>query len=206
MKKRKIYILAIAFLLGFFVVLQSRSFQNANDILLRDMESNIFQEISILRQKNNDLRKEVQSLELQIEQFADQNSTLAAIDDEIKKYMKLSGRISVFGPGILVSIDGPIITPWIIDLVNEFFNSGAQAVSVNGIRIVNSTVGFDTLPKGQILLNGSILSSPYTFAVIGDSSSLKTILELPGGIFSRLKMAFPGLKIESTVKDILQIG
>ena len=50
------------------------------------------------------------------------------------------------------------------------FNSTAQAVSINGIRITNQTAGFDVLPKGQIFLNGSILTYPYIFEAIGEGS------------------------------------
>ena len=104
-----------------------------------------------------------------------------------------------------MTLDGKFSTPWMIDIVNELFNSGAQAVSVNGIRIVNKTSGFDTLPKGQILLNGSILSSPYTVNAIGESSTLATLIQSPGGIFDRLKKAFPTLKSTITTKDIIQM-
>lgn len=203
--KKKIYILTTAVLLGFFAVVQSRSFKNV-DFLLRDAESNIFQEISILKQKNEDLKSEISELELALAQLADQNLALQAIEDEIKKYSKLGGSLSIFGPGLTVTIDGTIATPWIVDLVNDFFNSGAQSVAINGIRLVNSTIGFDTLPQGQILLNGSILSPPYIFDVIGESSSLNNILELPGGVFDRLKSAFPGIKIETVSKEIIQMG
>lgn len=203
--KKKIYILVTAVLLGFFAVVQSRSYENV-DFLLRDAESNIFQEIRILKQKNEDLKSEISELELTLSQLADQNLALKAIEDEIKKYRKLSGGLSIFGPGLTVTIDGTITTPWIVDLVNDFFSSGAQAVAVNGIRLANPTTGFDTLPQGQILLNGSILSPPYVFDVIGESSSLKNILEVPGGVFDRLKSAFPGVKIETVSKDIIQMG
>ena len=89
--------------------------------------------------------------------------------------------------------------------MNEFFNLGAQAVSVNGIRIINKTAGFDTLPQGQILLNGSILSPPYTFNALGESSTLKSLLESPGAFIPRLKISFPGIKVYVSTKDIIQM-
>ncbi len=205
MQVRKLYILITATLLGFLVAVQSRSFENV-DLLLRDRQSNVFQEFNILKDKNKDLRDEVRDLELSIKQLSDQNLALNTIEEEINEYKKLSGNVSVFGPGISVLIDGPITTAWAVDLVNEFFNSGAQAVSVNGIRITNQTSGFDTLPQGQILLNGSILSSPYTFNVIGESSTLISILELPGGIFDRLNAAFKNTEVEIISKEIVQMG
>lgn len=202
---RKLYLTVTAFFLGLLIVLQSRSFETVSEQFLRDSQSNIFQEIKILKEKNEDLKKEIADLENTSRLLEDQNSALDAVQDQIDKYLKLSGRTAVFGPGLEISINGNLSTPWMIDLINEFFNSGADAVSVNGIRIVNRTVGFDTLPQGQILLNGSILSSPYIFNVIGESSTLKSILESPAGIFERLNSALPGLKIQTVSKEIIQM-
>lgn len=206
MHKRKIYILIIALFLGFFIIVQTRSFEDAHELLVRDIDSNIFQEIHILKTKNEDLRKEIEELESTLARFTDQNLALEAIQDEIEKYEKLTGDISVFGPGVIVTINEEITTPWLIDLINDFFNSGAQAVAINGIRIVNKTVGFDTLPLGQILLNGSIISPPYSFIVLGEPNSLTSIFNLPGGIFDRIKAAFPSMEIDIISKEILQIG
>jgi len=203
--ERKIFILGTAMILSFFVVLQINSFGNVNDSLQRDSKSNIFQEIKILKDKNEDLKSEVSDLEDTVSQLNDQGKALTAIQDEINEYTKLSGRAAIFGPGVTITLDGRFSTPWMIDLVNEFFNSGAQAVSVNGIRIVNNTSGFDTLPKGQILLNGSILSSPYTVEAIGESLTLSSLVQAPGGIFDRLKKAFPNIKASIVTRDIIKM-
>lgn len=205
MSERKIYILITSVLLGFFIIVQSRSFETVNSLLRRDTSSNIFQEIQILKDTNTDLKKETEDLESTIKQLTNQGQALNAIQEEIDKYTKLSGKSSIFGPGVSVEINGKITTPWAIDLINELFNSGAQAVSVNNIRIINRTVGFDTLPQGQILLNGSILSAPYVFNAVGEPSSLASILDLPGGIFERMKKTFPDAKINIAKKEIIQM-
>lgn len=205
-QSRKYYILGMAIILGFLISLQSKSFENVNKEFQRDVQSNIFQEINILKSKNESLQKEVEDLENGLSQFADQKVALQTIESQIEKYTKLSGKAPIFGPGTSVTISGQISTQWAVDLVNAFFNAGAEAVSLNGIRLVNDTLGFDTLPQGQILLNGSILSSPYVFNAIGESSSLTHILELPGGILNRISAAMPGLLIEVVAKDIIQMN
>ena len=205
MKTPNLYMLITALVLGFFISIQGRSYEIVHNELQRDVQSNIFQEIKILKDKNESLRNEALELENNIDQFADQNSALKAVEAEIDKYNKLSGNSSIFGPGVSITISGNISTPWIVDLVNALFGAGAEAVSINAIRLTNQSSGFDTLPQGQILLNGSILSSPYVFNVIGEPSNMLSILELPGGIFSRINAAIPNLKIESTTKDIIQM-
>lgn len=195
-----------ALIFGFLLVVQGRSFDQVNDVYVRDMESNIFQEINILKDKNRDLRVEIDALNADLEQLSGQGQALDVIQSEIEKYEKLSGRYSVFGPGITVTIAGDITTPWAIDLINNFFNSGAEAIAVNGIRITNTSVGFDTLPKGQILLNGSILAPPFVFDVVGEPATLFDTFTLKGGILDKLKKTFPDLAIGITKKEVIQMG
>lgn len=206
MNIQKTYILITTLILGFFIAIQSRSFESVSNEFQRDVKSNIFQEIKILKEKNESLRKEAEDLEDNLNQFADQNSALSAVEAEIEKYTKLSGSTPVFGSGVSVTVSGQITTPWVVDLVNALFNADSEAVSVNGIRLTNKSAGFDTLPQGQILLNGSVLSPPYVFNALGESSNIISILELPGGIYSRLTAAIPGLKIDSITKDIIQLN
>lgn len=206
MQNKKFYIMIIAIVLGALIVTQMRSFSYVNTILIRDAESNVFQEIKILKDKNKDLLEEVSSLTNTLEQLQDTNSALYAIDEEINKYKKLTGGYPVFGPGVQITVDEELTTPWVIDLINEFFNSSAQAVSINDVRITNQTLGFDTLPQGQMLLNGAILAPPYNFSVIGEPSLILSILELPGGIFDRLEANFPKIEITSVQKEIIKMN
>lgn len=206
MSIKKHYILVTAVALGFLISLQAKSYETVEEEYLRDVQSNIFQEIKILKEKNENLRREVSALERDVENFEDKNLALQAIEDQISRYEKLSGRTPVFGAGITVTIDGDLTTPWMVDLVNAFFNAGAEAISVNNIRLVNRTVGFDTLPRGQTLLNGSIITPPYVFNIVGNSSDIIKFLELPGGIFSRIKAAVPDLDIETSPRDVIQMN
>ena len=206
MNIKKIFILVTSLILGALIIFEARSFDGLSEVFFRDTQSNIFKEIKIMKDKNESLRDEITGLQDTIEQLTDQNSALTAIEEEIEKYEKLSGSNSIFGPGIEIVINGDLTTPWATDLTNAIFNAGAQAVSVNGIRLTNQTIGFDTMPKGQILLNGSvILTSPYTFSAIGESSYLAEIFELPGGIFDKLEASFPNIKIETTHRDIIHM-
>lgn len=202
---RKLWIMLTAFILGALASVQSESLKRATDDLSRERKTNAFQEIKILKEKNSDLQKEIVSLEDSLDSISDQSRSLDVIRDEINKYKKLTGDSPIFGPGIIVSIDGQISVPWLVDLVNEFFNAGGESVSINGIRVTNDTVGFENLPNAKILMNGSVLASPYTFEIIGDSSSLADILNLPGGIFSRIQASFPSVKISLQKKDIIRM-
>lgn len=205
MKEKKIYILVAGLAVLIVVGLKFRVPSGGEEIIERDTDSNVFQEIKILKQKNEDLKKEIGELEQNIKQLTDRNLALQAIQAEVEKYEKLSGRSAVFGPGASVKIVGKIGMPWFVDLVNELFGNGAQAIAVNGIRITNNTAGFDILPQGQILLNGSILSSPYVFESVCEPAVLIAALEAPGGILSRLKQVYPTLEIVLNTHEVIQM-
>lgn len=120
--------------------------------------------------------------------------------------MQLNGKSPIYGPGIEIKISADISSQWLVDFINELFNSTAQAVSINGIRITNQTAGFDVLPKGQIFLNGSILSSPYIFEAIGEGPSILEYLELPGAMFDRIEASFPEVIITTELKELIEMN
>ncbi len=204
-KTKKTYIFVISLIFGFLLIIQTRSYENVNELFTRDMASNVFQEIKILKDGNEDLRHEVEDLEALTTQLADQNLALKAIEEEIQKYNKLNGKSPIYGPGLRVEINTDINSQWLVDFINELFNSTAQAVSINGIRITNQTAGFDVLPKCQIFLNGSILTYPYIFEAIGEGSEVLNILEVPGGIFDRMEASFPGIIIKTELKELIEM-
>ena len=59
--------------------------------------------------------------------------------------------------------------------------------------------------KKQILLNGAILSSPFVCDVIGESSLVVNVLELPGGIMDRMETAFPEIEVSTEIKEVIQM-
>ena len=201
-----IYLTLASFLLGMAIIFQSRAYWGVNEVYKRNIDSNVFQEIKLLKENNEDLESEVESLEKSLAQLSDKNSALEGIEIEIEKYNHISGGQAIFGPGVNIELNGDLTVPWMVDIVNELFGAGAQAVSVNGIRITNSTVGFDSLPKGGIILNGSIVNKPYEIQGIGEPSKIQDLILLPGGIIDRLKLAFPEIEVEVSSKEIMQMS
>ncbi|MBL4694803.1 DUF881 domain-containing protein [Candidatus Gracilibacteria bacterium] len=182
------------------MIIQNRSLESV--ISGRNAGSNIFQEIQILKEKNEDLRKEIDNLEDSLGKLNDQSSVLEAIEGEIAKFKKLSGDYRIYGRGLEISVNEELDTTAIVDLVNEFYSVGAEAVSVNGYRITNAQAGFESLPRGEIMLRGQILSPPYVFAMIGESYAMKELLELPGGILDRIE----GVEFEIKHKDVIPMN
>ncbi len=204
-KYRDLTIIITGILLGFLVVLQSRSFGDVQNQIGRDSRANVFREIQILKDTNQNLGDEITDLETQLDQASNQEQALKGIQDEIQKDKVIAGHVDVSGPGVELTVKNVLPALWFTDIVNEMWSAGAEAVSVNDIRLTNTTIGFDTLPNGQISLNGVILTAPYRFDAIGDKKTLDDALSQTGGIIQRIRDSIAGVDVSIDQKDLVQM-
>lgn len=205
LKKNQLSLLLTALLLGLLISFQARSFENVSEVYGRDNRADVFREIQILKTTNEDLEDQLVDLEHQLSRVSDNQQALTIVREEIETYRALSGEANITGPGIIVKIQGNIRALWLTDIVNELLTAGAEAVSVNNIRLVNSTVGFDTIPSGQILLNSVILSPPYIIESIGERTVLRQALEQPQGIIERMSQNLTDAAVTIEGKDLIEM-
>jgi len=195
-RRRAIFFTSLT--LGLLFIVQSRSFEGLSIAHTRDSASNVFREIQVLRDTNKSLLVEISSLEETYEKTKDSSRSIQALEDEIRKFSMITGGKSIHGPGIRITVPKGADVTTLIDLFNELYNSGAEAVSLNGVRLTGNSFGLDTIPNGQILLRGNILESPYVFLAIGESGTMEASLRQTGGFLRRFEKDHPGrtLKIE----------
>lgn len=205
MKEREVSILLTSAAVGILIVVQSRSFTDVSNVIGRDSRADVFREIQILKTTNEKLTDEITDLEDQLGKASNNEKTLEGVQQEIQKYRTLTGQTSVSGPGVSLTVNGNIKELWLTDILNELFNAGAEAVSINNIRLVDATSGFDTIPNGQIIINGSILKAPYVFHAIGDKKTLREALEQPQGILQRLGQSVGNVNAKVEETDLVTI-
>jgi uncharacterized protein YlxW (UPF0749 family) len=112
---------------------------------------------------------------------------LAGRIDELKSS---AGLTEVSGDGILVTLDAtrpaigaaderrPCFAPDLTDIVNVAWRGGAQAVAINGERVVGSSSVYCV--GGTIVVNGSIVSAPFTVSEVGPASAILAAMDDPG--------------------------
>lgn len=104
------------------------------------------------------------------------------IDKELEQSNIAVGKIDVTGEGVVVTLnDGNYedIIAWdLIYLVNELRYAGAEAISINDIRIINTTDIVDLAGYSYILVGGQRLEAPYVVKAIGNQAYLSSILNL----------------------------
>jgi uncharacterized protein YlxW (UPF0749 family) len=206
MNIKKQILLFFGVMLGILIVAQGKLLFEVKDTLSRDTDKSIFQEIKLLKDKNKDLNKELQSLSENLEKLSNQDLAIEAIKDDIDKFKKISGNYSIFGTGVEVIVISPVHASFIVDLINELNNSGANAIAINGIRISNKTNGIDIMPNGQLFVESFVLSSPYKITAIGDSRSMEELLYANGGLIERTKKNLPDFEIIVQRKEVIQMS
>ncbi len=100
----------------------------------------------------------------------------------------LSGRLPAQGPGVQIHVaDGgkPLEAQALFNLLEELRNAGAEAIQVNGVRLVTTSYFVDS--GGGVVLDGAAIASPYEWTAIGDPETIDRALEIPGGALPRIR-------------------
>jgi uncharacterized protein YlxW (UPF0749 family) len=102
----------------------------------------------------------------------------------------LSGRLPAQGPGVVVTIraaGSELRAQHMFNMLEELRNAGAEVVQVNDVRLVTSSSFVDVADGIQV--DGTLLTPPYRWTVIGDPATLDRALEIPGGALPTVRNA-----------------
>lgn len=165
----------------------------------RSEPKNMLAQLRTFQIANADLRER---LALQEKSFEEMKIRLAqeVVEEEINQLKMLSGEQDVFGPGIEITFSSPMKSFWITDLVAELVNAGAQAVSINDLRLTERTAGFRDV-GGGLVMRRFFLRAPFKISAIGPSNELNQAVSQSGGILDRIKKSTPGMTINYVRKD-----
>jgi uncharacterized protein YlxW (UPF0749 family) len=192
-------ITAVAVVLGFLVVLQIRS-QNPGAELASRSAQELTVLVANLNTQNEGLRDEVARLgaELSDVQAAKSRgeSSLDQLREDIARVRAWAGLDSVRGPGVTITVGGPIDSIAVADLLNELRSAGAEALAVQGSRIVPGAVVGGR--PGALTVGDSQLPDPFTVQVLGSPETITGSLTRAGGIVALLGATFPAVTVTVT--------
>jgi uncharacterized protein YlxW (UPF0749 family) len=159
-----------------------------------------------IQKGNKDLEERLNQLNKQIVGLQEQaaKSDTSNIKGQLATSRIFAGTSPVKGPGITLTIDdskrdtkspNPVTHDTdVMQIVNELFLSGAEAVSVNGERISSATGILCVGPTVRI--NDRLMTPPYKIEAIGQPSTLITGLTMRGGIIDVLKSQKRSLQVQ----------
>ncbi len=192
MKKDKIIVsITVFFMCIVLTCVMFMQFKTARQTNLTDIENmnedELKSEIILWQNRYNEIDQKLTSRNQTIDEYEsilqNNDETAKVLDKELNELEKLVGITDVRGDGIVITLEdndeGQVTATVLLNLVNELKYAGGEAISINGIRIVNMT---DIVDVNYIVqIEGQKISSPYTVNCIGDQNFLLNTLNSKNG-------------------------
>ena len=214
----------MCFILTVAICIQLKTIENTTTTISQSLKENGLRD-EVLRWKERydnvyeELNQSLKELE-EVRKQATQNDTKSsAKQEEIKNNNMLLGLSEVKGEGLQIVIadnntgtlknesealdlsSQVVHYDDLIEVINALNNAGAEAISINGQRIIQTTA--ITCEGNVIKINGQKVSSPYTIKAIGSQGLLYGSLTMIGGYLYILDEA--GVIVETTQMDNLTV-
>jgi uncharacterized protein YlxW (UPF0749 family) len=182
---------ALLALLGFTFAIQVRSV--ADDPTVTAMgEEDLVRILANLDAHEERLREEIAELQETQRRLTtagqSQQEALAEAERRADELGILAGTLPAEGPGVVVRLHGgpeAVSATTLLDTVQELRSAGAEVMQVEGaggtpVRIVASSYFLDR--DGGVVVDGTLLRSPFTLTAIGEPQTLGPALHIPGGV------------------------
>lgn len=206
-KQGQVAIAAVCVVLGIMLAVQFRTTQDIKASVPYQRVEDLSQQLSKVEKEREALLSEVHAL---------RNSTLNETYTRELQHVKMkAGLLPLVGPGIIVVIDDSkrptkpgenpnlylIHDDDILKVINELWAAGAEAISINGQRLVANT---EIRCAGPTLsVNNARYSPPYEISVIGEPQTLESSLKLRGGVVETLQ--FWGIQVSVKKQETVKI-
>lgn len=196
---RSLSLTAICLMLGTMLAWQYKSLYNNNKIeTSKRVTLNNYKDEYLAARKNiDDLTKRNEELLKIIEGYEKNTKIDQQLREDLDRARILAGLYDVKGAGIEITLDNlesdiiryDIEERDLITIINELKASGAQAISVNGERIVAMSEIRGT-GDDFIIINGRQMIPPFKIKAIAEPEKLENALNILGGISAYFKEYF----------------
>ena len=213
-------VMAVCVVVGFLLAAQLRGVQlagaadatNASRLeTLQSLYNDVVEERDGLTEQVGQLQSE---LELYRQQAASGDEGSEALKTELEQMEITAGLTDVEGPGVTVVLEDStqanvtgdeadylIHDNDILSVINELRSAGAEAISLNGERILATS---EVRCTGAVVtVNGRRYAAPYVIFAIGDRDTLYSALTMRNGVVDILSQW--GITVRVTASDQLLI-
>ena len=171
----------------------------------RNEKEDALEELTLLQERLQTIEREMSA----------EDAVLDGLLSETEKYRLITGAVDVHGPGIIITIKDPVVTDEyqddisiityhyeeLLSLVNKLKEAGAEAISINDHRIVQTTE--ISLAGQNININGSATAPQYYIKAIGNPTTMENAISIRGGIVETLKKNYNLTVDISTDEDLV---
>jgi uncharacterized protein YlxW (UPF0749 family) len=223
LKKNRIVLSIVFLVLGFML---SFSYQltktNEEHVVINDKEwernTQLQNQLNELEEKNIRLQEELSQkqeklFELEASVVEDEK-VLGDLAKKVENLRMILGQVAVRGEGVIVTLDDGTVDSnasdissyivheqHVLNVVNELFISGAEAVAINGKRLTSNSYIECTGPV--ITVDGERFPAPFVISAIGNADTLEKAINMQGGVKDQLVNESIVFKLEK--KDLIVI-
>ncbi|MFI1725656.1 DUF881 domain-containing protein [Streptomyces sp. NPDC020489] len=206
--RAQLIVAVLLFGLGFGLAVQVASNSDGDSALRGARQEDLVRILDELDDRTQRLEDEKAGLEKQrdeLENSSDQAEEARKQTLEKERQLGiLAGTVAAQGPGITMTIDdtkGTVEADMLLDAIQELRAAGAEAIQVNGVRVVASTYLTDS--DKSVSVDGNKINAPYRFQVIGKPQDLEPALNIPGGVVQTLEKEQATVTVERSAKIVV---
>lgn len=212
-KTKRIVLVIIYLLIGVFLGLYLKTgkdfFEPLSINKMKETSTKIKNLKAEIKSINEELEKQDKKLETLEKLVKNDSEFLKFLKDEKVFYEMISGDVDLEGAGIVLtiteeSVDRPVKRTDVIHdsdllrIINDLRTSGAEAISINDLRVYSRT---GVKCNGPVVrLNGRTKGAPFIIKAIGNSDKLYSAIKSPGTFASILETINP-IKLEIEQKE-----
>lgn len=185
----------VCVILGILLALQFRVQQDITKSLPLQRSEELTQMVNDLQTERDKLRAEVTDLRNSLAKLSSGSS-----GDELNRVRVQAGLTDMVGPGIVMTMNDSqkpntgnqdpnlflIHDDDVLKVVNELKAAGAEAISINGQRLIGTTEIRCAGPT--ISINHTLTAPPLEIRAIGDPATLENALRMRGGVIEDLSL------------------
>lgn len=212
-----IVMIALAlFIFSFIIAAQLNTVGNTNIISEGMREAELLQELQKAKEEYEALKEDYEKSQEIVEEYKTSSSSndalIASMQQDLEKANILSGLATVRGEGVVITVKDSTDTEMSIEaglvhdtdltaIVTELKAAGAEAISINGQRVIATTAIRCVGPTIQV--NSVKVASPFYIKAIGNSKYLESALNIKNGVVDSLKAY--GIEVEVVTENNITI-
>ncbi|MFI9209854.1 DUF881 domain-containing protein [Streptomyces sp. NPDC053253] len=205
--RAQLIVALLLFVLGLGLAIQVSS-TSENSALRGARQEDLVRILDELDDRTQRLEDEKARLEKQrseLESSSDQAEEARKQTQEKERQLGiLAGTVAAEGPGITLTIGDPsgaVESDMLLDAIQELRAAGAEAIQVNGVRVVADS--YFTGSGDDMRIDGTKVAAPYVFKVIGKPEDLEPALNIPGGVVQTLEKEQATATVERAPKIVV---
>ncbi len=216
--KGKLAVAISCLVIGILLMFQFRVQQSAGKVTAERAEDLVPTLIQIDKAREL-LSAEAEELRRQLQQFQEGENFTKVIQEQLQEARLKAGMVAVEGPGLIVNLndsqlpftsdvgDGDrnvyfIHEEYLRKIVNAFWTGGAEAISINGQRVIATTEIF--CGGTTIFINNKSVSPPFEIKAIGNPNDLTSSIKLDIIQYKKLQNEY-GILVDFVSANYIQI-